>query len=173
MTPPQAQKIIEAIKKEGATEKLVATANSIALEVPGWLMELSRRNRELSAKIDAMHEIITNAGAPPVQAAAGAPVFDTGTTVPPSAQRPASRRGQPRVNADGTPMSAADQAIEDAMDTATEGQSPNEGMSPGSVPTPAAAPRPTAVAPKPVAPKPKMTSVPVNGNGGTATDAKV
>jgi hypothetical protein len=179
LNPVQALKVIEDFKAK--PDELVKVANTIALEVPAWVLELNRRIGATNARIDAL------TGKAPA-APSAEPVFDTGTQVPPHLHK----QGGQRMNADGSPMSAEDMAIEDVMDTAADGMPANPNapspapaapVAPVGVPVdvlPAVVGKSAAAAVKPVTPKPKMASVPQsapsaapNANGGaTASDAK-
>lgn len=125
MTPQQARQILENTKT-GNPEVYTRTCLQIATEAPVWAMQAISRDQKLFALMKEYEERFQKL----VQAVAkisgmpanGVAEATNGTSEAPSAPSSPSQR----INADGTPMSPEDAALEDMMDAASAGMSPNE-----------------------------------------------
>lgn len=159
MTPDQALAILENFQNASPADRQ-ALCNSIALAAPVWAKQAANRDgkivsliKQLNTKVQALIVAVTalNGGTPVASDAPESSEPEAAAFAPPAAGE--------RFNKDGTPMSAADAAVEDEMDAATSGQGMNPNAPPPSVvPLPfvpddtavevEAAPTPQIVAPR-------------------------
>lgn len=171
MSPDQALQILANFESASPADRQAA-CNSIAMTTPVWAKQAFSRdqkivklvnemNRQFNLKIAALVTVIKSLGG----AIPDAPVAEASDETAQSAPG----AGGERFNKDGTPMSAEDAAMEDAMDAATEGQGDNPNA-------PAAAAFPAAIVPDgtpvevPVAaaPVPPIVAPPPRPRNGSA-----
>jgi hypothetical protein len=165
MTPDQALTILNNFQNASAADRQ-AVFNAIAIAAPTWAKGAFSRDQkivallqQLNTKVQALIIAVNtlNGGS----AAPDAPDAPAGAEAAPSS-------GGQRFNKDGTPMSAEDMAMEDAMDAATAGLPPNQDAPAPSAMPAAAIPDGTPVETPPVV----ITAPPPRPRNGSASAPK-